>query len=1076
MTSFEKYIKGIKQTQAHNLATPENSYLEHLKPLLESALEGLGLSVVVHPKNQDGSGLADLGLFETGSKDLVAVVEAEAPSTDISDSNSTNAKSKEAWRQAKTYSKGKGATLLTNFHEFILVEKELEVRRVSLGGWQTVLTTNTTKLAKNNEQALKDLLRDWASRRAEITNPEFLAERLADYAREALKRLENIPYSNLNPLRKAMEEALGIQFEAEKGEHFFRSSLVQALFYGLFSAWVVAAEQGASNTFDLSQASLNLRVPLVTALFDEVAHPKRLKNFDLRSPVLWALEALRRVVPAKFIGSFQAGKAVQYFYEPFLAKFDPQLRKELGIWYTPHEIVRYQIERTHELLQTELGIAKGLLDDNVTLLDPAVGTGSYLVEVARFMLEKLGNDPLKGLKLKKALTTRVYGFEILPAPFVIAHLQLGLLLDENNASLGEDERVGVYLTNSLLNWTPNSDIADNPIFPEFAKEQQAAENVKQQQKILVFIGNPPYSRFSGTTENEEAILLEPYKRCLLQSWGIRKQTLDDLYIRFIRLAEWRIVEHGGRGLISFITNRSFLTGISHPVMRQHLLQAFHSVYLDDLHGSQRANLKGDGSVFTTETAPGIRVGVTITHLVRKATTPVGIADVFYREFFGSGESKRQVLLEQTKPYSPAFKPKREHRFLLKPLEGEDKYWTWTAIPELFPVSFSGVNSNRDDAVIAFDEVTLKNRFKNYYDANISNEEVALENVTLMTDAARYNALETRKRLLRESQYRPDRVVQFAYRPFDMRWLYWEEHGKLLNEKRKEFFAQVFEGNVFLSSTQQAERLTGFDRIGWSTQLSELHFLRPDADAFPWQLRYQLDTLFSTTNDWQFLPNSPDFYTELVNTKLLRLPRTVDGCEPKPRPEPILERYCVPKDANGKPTPEAFTRTQQLLHHALAIMNTPAYRLDFSEYLAEDWARIPLPLNVTLLESSAALGARVAVLLNSCSIIENLPTNVAMLHKTDGTALLEADFMLEPTHSYAHDVLKLSVLVEVHNVSQAVWGFTLGGYAVIKKWLDYREGRLLSLNEIMWLLEMIRRIHTLLEMTDELNANYDLVVT
>jgi hypothetical protein len=121
MTSIEPYLRAIKSTQATDLATPENSYLEHLKPLLEVALEGLGLSVIVHPKNQDGSGLADLGLFEIESKNLVAVVEAEAPSTDISDSNSTNAKSKEAWRQAKTYSKGKGATLLTNFHEFILV-------------------------------------------------------------------------------------------------------------------------------------------------------------------------------------------------------------------------------------------------------------------------------------------------------------------------------------------------------------------------------------------------------------------------------------------------------------------------------------------------------------------------------------------------------------------------------------------------------------------------------------------------------------------------------------------------------------------------------------------------------------------------------------------------------------------------------------------------------------------------------------------------------------------------------------------------------------------------------------------
>ena len=761
---------------------------------------------------------------------------------------------------------------------------------------------------------------------------------------------------------------------------------------------------------------------------------------------------------------------MQYFYEPFLEKFDPQLRKDLGVWYTPPEIVRYQIERTHALLQSELGIAKGLLDDAVTVLDPAVGTGSYLVELARFILEKLGDNPLKGLLLKKALTTRIYGFEILPAPFVIAHLQLGLLLDEHSASLSE--RVGVYLTNSLLNWTPSAGANLTPIFPEFAREQEASERVKQQQKILVFIGNPPYDRFAGTTENEEATMLEPYKRGLLPSWGIRKQTLDDPYIRFIRLAEWRITQHGGRGLISFITNRSFLTGISHPVMREHLLQSFDDIYIDDLHGSQRANRENDGSVFTTASAAGIRVGVAITQLIRKSAS-TGVANVHYREFSGSSEDKRQALLEQAKPYSAAFQPKREHRYLLKPLEGADKYWTWPTLPELFPVRFVGVHTGKDEVVISesSDSAALLEQFRGYYDVSVSDAEMLERVPRLMTPANNFgDPSRIRQRTI--GTFELEKAMPYLYRPFDLRWIWYEQETMLIQRKNERFGQQIFEGNAFLSSTQTMRR--GYDGALFGQTLTDLHIFDPDADAFPTQLRFQSDDLYNATDGWELLPNTPDFYDELVFHRLLQLPRAVDGCPPMPRPAPILERYCDPKDEHGAPTPAAFTRTRQLMLHALAVMNAPAYRADFSEYLSEDWARIPLPANAAALETSAEIGERVAALIDPSAAPDDLPSGVGVLHKPDGASLRETDLRLETRYSYIAGTLQLSDSLEVQGVSQAVWDLTLGGYPVLKKWLDYRRGRTLTLTEAMWLSEMIQRLHALLELGEVLNSNYALV--
>lgn len=621
------YLKEMRRLRGEG--TPENTYVSTLVNLLHDVLKDA--QVIPWPKG-NAEGLPDIGIKISGV--IEGYVEAEALETPLD-------KNKKGWEQARRYSK-EAPTLLTNFYDFRLVDQGEEVRRFSFTK-DAFTEQPITEAVGAFETDLLDFLRDWAERRTPITNPEALAERLSEYAKEALHRLETASQDSLKPLRDSMEKALGISIANSGGEHFFQSSVVQALFYGLFSAWVSAVQKGETQ-FTLQNASSYLQVPLVIELFEELTQPSRLKNLDLASPVTWAIDALKRVVAEPFLRAFEEGQAVQYFYEPFLQKFDKKLREDLGVWYTPREIVRYQVEKTHELLRSELGIAKGLLDERVVILDPATGTGSYLVEIGRFLLEQHAGNPLAGRLVKEAFQKRVFGFELLPAPFIIAHLQLGLLLAEANAPLKEDERVGVYLTNSLLNWK----VEKNPAIPlhsEWAKEKEAADSVKQQQEILVFIGNPPYNRYTGVAEDEQADLIAPYKRCLYETWGVRKQTLDDLYIRFIRLAEQQIAEKKpSEGIISYITNRSYITGLSHPVMRQHLVENFHNIYIDDLHGAQRANRLDDGSVFTTDSASGVRVGVAITHLVKKSEPLAGSAQVSYREYrTGTGKEKRAAL-------------------------------------------------------------------------------------------------------------------------------------------------------------------------------------------------------------------------------------------------------------------------------------------------------------------------------------------------------------------------------------------------------------------------------------------------
>ena len=318
--------------------------------------------------------------------------------------------------------------------------------------------------------------------------PKEVAWFLASYARDAQARIESkASLLGLASLRAALEQALGLKFTGDDGEHFFRSSLVQTLFYGVFSAWVLWSKRKTTkpkNLFNWHEAAWSLHVPMIKTLFEQLATPSKLQSLGLEEVLNWTETALNRVERDVFFKNFEQEHAVQYFYEPFLAAFDPVLRKRMGVWFTPPEIVKYMVARIDKVLRDEMGIARGFADPNVFVLDPACGTGAFLVEVLSHIDSQLkaeGADALSSHDVKTAAMERIFGFELLPAPFVVAHLQLGLLLQDFGAPLSPEfnERVGVYLTNSLTGWSPEKGAKQDFIWPELEEEKDAAELVKR---------------------------------------------------------------------------------------------------------------------------------------------------------------------------------------------------------------------------------------------------------------------------------------------------------------------------------------------------------------------------------------------------------------------------------------------------------------------------------------------------------------------------------------------------------------------------------------------------------------------
>ena len=526
----------------------------------------------------------------------------------------------------------------------------------------------------------------------------------------------------------------------------------------------------------------------------------------------WTAAALDRVDRGAFFDRFDAGEAVPYFYEPFLEAFDPDLRKQLGVWYTPAEVVRYMVARVDLALKEDLGIADGLAADNVYVLDPCCGTGTYLAEVLRRIAANLqgkGLGALVGARVKQAATQRVFGFEIMPAPFVVSHLQVGLAMQALDAPLSDDEteRAGVYLTNALTGWEPS---VQKPLpFPELEEERDRADRVKQDTPVLVILGNPPYNGFAGMAVDEERELSTAYRT----TKRVRRpegRGLNDLYVRFFRMAERRIAEKTGRGVVCFISNYSWLDGLSFTGMRERYLEAFDAIRIDNLNGDKYKTGKTtpdgapDPSIFSTSGEPvGIQVGTAITTLVRKTDHKLA-KEVGFRHLWG--QAKLSALAATAETGSEALYQTVEPNLAVGlPFTQIAVGTNWPTLPELFAEWFPGVTTSRDVFLVDTDLDRLRARLTDYFNGDISHEEIARRYPAVMSPVRGFAPTLVRNALIARGGPTHAGLVPYAYRPFDTRWLYWEADTKLLDAKRTKYKSHVFKGNLWLVSPQRQRR-------------------------------------------------------------------------------------------------------------------------------------------------------------------------------------------------------------------------------------------------------------------------------
>ena len=1117
--AVEAYFSDLGRVRASGGATGERSSYGPVANLLNA------IGVTLRPKvfcvgelADQGAGHPDFGLYAAMQVQRGRPREGQVPERGVVEVKSSHedVRAGAVREQVGRYWTRYRLVLVTNLREFVLVSEDgqgheatLETFRLASSDAEFERRLQTPRtFARDVGTGFGEYLCRALSHRAALTEPKDLAWLLASYARDGLARVEAAGDApSLQAVRSALEEALGVRFEGEKGVRFFHSTLVQTLFYGVFSAWVLWARADAQSgdeppsaggygaaKFDWRTAVWHLRAPVLRGLFQQLSDPGRLQPLGLVEVLDWTSAALDRVDQGAFFARFDEGEAVPYFYEPFLQAFDPELRKQLGVWYTPVEVVRYMVARVDRALKDDLDIPDGLAAENVYVLDPCCGTGAYLAEVLRRIaanVEGRGLGALAGARVKQAATERVFGFEIMPAPFVVAHLQVGLTMQNLDAALADDgtERAGIFLTNALTGWEPTEKEKQLLAFPEMAAERDRANQVKRDRPILVILGNPPYNGFAGMAVDEERELSDAYRtpKRVRRPEG---QGLNDPYVRFFRMAERRIAEKTGRGVICFISNYSWLDRPSFPGMRERYLDVFDRVRIDCLNGDSRETGKvapdgsPDPSIFSTEGDPvGIQVGTAIATMIRKPDHAPA-EEIAFRHLWGRAKREDLTATAEVEPSALYGRIEPDVRLGLpfKRMAVSEDWFDWPALPDLLPVSFPGVQTKRDPFLVDIDLERLRERIADYFNPDVSHGEIARRYSGAMKSSSGFvvrDARAVRNALLARGGPIDTGFVRHAYRPFDNRWLYWEPGHGLLGRPVPHYWPHVFDGNLWLSSAQHLRRGAEEPQTCFTKHLGSLHLIERTALMFPARL---LDE-------------------EIGDDGGITRRANLSGS---------AQRYLERLGAT----------VEDLFHHVLAILHGPGYRQANAGALSMEWPRIPLPgwpesnasSAAEALVASAARGRELARLLDSDTPVPGITQGLlrpeiaalAVPATIDNRNMSGNDFavtagwghygsadavmpgqgrVIERAYTTDERValgdapttlgeitfdIYLNARTFWRNVPAAVWIYKLGGYQVLKKWLSYRDssilGRSLLPEEVQHFTDTARRIGAILAAT------------
>jgi predicted helicase len=1051
------------------------------RPALQSLLQTLGSDfVATNEPKRIACGAPDF-IVSRGS---IPVGYVEAKDVGV------NLDTVEGGEQLKRYRASLRNLILTDYIEFRYFRNGELALSARLGKWQK---NGVFKADAQDQKQVEQILKWFAEAEVEqIASPRELAQKMAMLARLIRDLIEKAfdDESETGELH-AQYEGFKQVLIADLGPMQFADMYAQTIAYGLFAARCNFMRKGGEQfTRDVAARELPKTNPFLRKVFQQIA------GHDLDERIAWAVDDLAMLLDRADIASILAdfGKRtrqedpVVHFYESFLAAYDPKLRESRGVYYTPEPVVSYIVRSIDAILKRDFELKDGLADNSkvrvkvstgkqqdknkdkekqqfkevhkVQILDPATGTGTFLYAVIEQIRATFtGNQGMWPGYVAEHLLPRIYGFELLMAPYAVAHMKLGLQLKESGYDFASDERLRVYLTNTL---EEAHELTGLPLFASaIAHEAASASEVKKNAPIMVVLGNPPYSGHSANKGEWIANLLRGidgegrktanYFEIDGKPLGERNpKMVNDDYVKFIRFAQHRI-EQTGYGILGFITNHGYLDNPTFRGVRAALLETFGDLYLLNLHGNAKQKetaLDGSRDENVFDIQQGVAIGLFVKRIAKKKPS------VYVADLMGTRAAKYEWLTQNDVLSTKWKLPKitRPNAYFIDQNDQIlNEFENMHSLASAMPFNNVGLITARDSLTVHHDRKGCWQAIELVNQGRISDVQ---DKYGLGDDTSEWKFLSAVKDI-NSSGPNENLLTPILYRPFDVRTTYYTgQAGGWHSRPRRELMTHVLQSeNLSLLCVRQAAVEGGFSHIG--VAMGQLIDNR---------------TFYSNKGYTQVLPL---FVYPSTQSDLLR--------EENSRSVNFAENFLFDIATRvGVVTPN------DVFNYIYAVLHSRGYRARYAEFLKRDFPRVPLTSDKALFATLAKLGERLIAL----HLMKATTKEISRFPIAGSNEVVKIEFRttaqteLKDTTTGKKSSRKSSVEVEetlnsgrvyinadqyFDHVPTAVWNYHVGGYQVCQKWLKDRKGRQLSYDDIKHYHGIVAALTETIELQAQIDA-------
>ena len=1022
-----EYIDKVN-TRYKSGITTEHSFRGDLQNLLETLLPNI---LVTNEPTRIKCGAPDYILT---SKDIpVGYIEAKDLGADLNHKNYVE--------QFSRYKASLSNLIITNYLDFQLFKDGVLITTFSIGEIK-----GNSVVGKESEYTLFETqILDFSTTIGQtIKSSQKLAEMMAGKAKMLAqvinKALDSDDESMANSSIKEQFNGFKEILINDIDHKAFSDLYAQTIAYGMFAARL---HDPTLPTFSRSEAAelIPKSNPFLRKLFQYIA------GFDLDERIVWIVDALADIFRATDVAALlnNFGKSTQqndpiiHFYETFLSEYDPKLRKARGVWYTPEPVVKFIVRAVDDILKTEFGLSEGLADTSkikiktdtqgtnkqieqevhrVQILDPATGTGTFLCEVVKYIYsEKFQNQQgIWSNYVENHLIPRLNGFELLMASYAMAHLKLDLLLSETGFKPTKEQRLKVFLTNSLEEHHPDT----GTLFANWlSTEANEANKVKRDSPVMCIIGNPPYSGESANKGEWIMNLMEDYKK---EPGGIEKlkernpKWINDDYVKFLRYGQ-HFIEKNGSGILAFINPHGFLDNPTFRGMRWNLLKTYDKIYTIDLHGNSKKKetaLDGSPDINVFDIMQGVSINIFIKTGLKKSKE---LGSVYHFDLFGKREFKYNFLNNnsiKTIQYKELQNISPNYFFVIKDFKEQNSYDNGFSIDTLFNINGVGLTTAHDEFVIKQNRNDLLNFYTDFQQSE-RNEDLLHSKFNVKKKDG-WNILQGYDNIKNEMDLNKF-IEPISYRPFDNRYVFYED--KLVWRTARKIMKNFLkEGNIGLTLCKQFKTGESYFHTFITNKIIESSFVSNRTSevtsCFPLYLYGEDGNQQSIDQIIDRVPNLNYDIIKEISNKIGLIFNSEKG--------------------NIKDTFSPI----DVLDYIYAVLHSPSYREKYKEFLKIDFPRVPYPNYKETFWTLVKLGGEIRQIhLLESPITEKYITQYPIAGN---------DTISKP--QFKEGRVYINETQYFDNVPEISWNFYIGGYQPAQKWLKDRKDRKLEFEDIL----------------------------